>query len=180
VTVQLTGASLCTLKGQVRNPDGTPAANANVSLRLWCGHICQETDNVQADDQGQYTIVGVFGNATYLLTAKIGIPEVASAELISVGTGQTLQLPTLVVYSATTFAGGTVTDGLENPIAGITVTDADVPSIQSTTDQNGRFLLNGIGNHQTYVKLSTPSEVNRRENLAEGQGDNTIRILAQP
>jgi hypothetical protein len=176
VTLNLTKGGLCTIKGQVKNPDGSPIANANVALYLSKQGSLIGFDQVISDAQGQYTLSDIYGNQTYKVSANAPGCANASTDPAEVATGQTIQFPTLVLQPADSFVGGTVVDSTGNPVANAVVRAGNNYNQPVTTDKAGHFMLKNVPRDKTTVLATGPDGSFAGTQLPSGRGDNILYL----
>ena len=176
ITLNLTKGGLCTIKGQVKNADGSPVANANIALYLSKQGSSVGFDQVTSDAQGQYTLPDVYGNETYEVTANAPGCASASTDPAEVAIGQTIQFPTLTLQPADSFVGGTVVDSKGNPVANAVVRAGNNYNQPVTTDASGHFMLKGVPRDKTTVLATGPDGSFAGARLPSGRGDNILYL----
>ena len=176
VTLHLAAGTEATIKGQVKSADGAPLTNATVTLLRLEGNSEDELDHAQCDSNGQYAFPSAYGGSKYIVCAKAAGHGMVYSDGVTAPAGQTVQVPAITLQLADSFVGGSVVDKKGNPVANVTVHDNDVDNLQTTTDQAGHFMLNGVPRGKTNLWLQSPDNGYGSQNATSGRGDNVIYL----
>jgi hypothetical protein len=155
VTLHLTQGGLCLIKGLITDTDRNPLPNVPVKLIRQGDQVSGELEDATTDSNGQYTFAPTYGNSTYRVTTSPSGYGSAYSNQFQAASGQTVQAPTLKIGIADAFVAGTVVDSKGNPVAGASLTDQDVTTVYTQTDQAGHFMLKNVPRGKTNVAVMT-------------------------
>jgi len=176
VTLHLASGTEATIKGQVKSADGAPLTNATVTLLRLEGNSEDEIDHAQCDTNGQYAFPPTYGGSKYIIRAKAAGHGMVYSDQVTASSGQTVQISVITLQLADSFVGGSVVDKKGNPVANVVVHDNDVDNLQTTTDQAGHFMLNGVPRGKTQLWLQSPDNGYGSQDATSGRGDNVIYL----
>ena len=176
LSLHLTPGNLSPITGQIKSIDGSPVANAALSLSLMVNYSGVEIDKTHTDAQGNYTFPPCFTHSKYYIDVQAPGYGSSGAEYTTTDAQHALPVPPITLKPADSFAGGTVFDSKGTPAAGITVNDGDVQGVQTTTDQAGHFILHGVPRDKTSINIQTPDGTNTSQDLTSGRGDNVVYL----
>jgi len=176
VTLHLAAGAEATIKGQVKSADGTPLANATVSLLRMTDNSADEVDHAVCDAKGQYAFLPTYGGSKYIVRAKAAGYGMVYSDQVTAAPGQTMQIPAITLQVADSFVGGSVVDKKGNPMPNVTVHDRDVDDLQTTTDQAGHFMLKGVPRGKTQLWAQSADNGYGNQNANSGRGDNVIYL----
>jgi protocatechuate 3,4-dioxygenase beta subunit len=142
VVVRLAKSVRVTLTGVVTDAEGTPLANARVSIIRQAGRFGMSSAHPELTDrQGRYRIAGLVPSGRYTLQVQSPGMGTATAKVELDASKESAEAPPLRIAAVSAPISGVVLDADGRPAAGVSVTlEGDEVDRQATlTDPQGRF-----------------------------------------
>jgi hypothetical protein len=176
------------LTGKVQGPDGRGIRNARVSPTLYVSTTGGMTigwpsrDAVAIQDDGSFAVSAVLCGPRYSVSAEAEGYGRGSAEVETPEEKPQVDLPPIVLAVADQSVAGRVVGQDSRPAAGlsVSVSGPSQPSLETTTDQEGRFLLQGLVRGEVRLQAYTTyaSQKPRLSGTEKAQtGDRNVRII---
>jgi hypothetical protein len=176
------------LTGKVQGPDGRGIRNARVFPTLYVSTTEGVTvgwpgrDTVAIQDDGSFAISAVLCGPRYSVVAEAEGYGRGSAEVETPEEKPQVDLPPISLAVADQSVAGRVVRPDSRPAAGlsVSVSGSSQPCLETTTDQDGRFSLQGLvrGEVRLQAYTSYASQKPRLSGIEKAQaGDRDVRIV---
>ncbi|MEO7715305.1 MAG: carboxypeptidase regulatory-like domain-containing protein [Capsulimonas sp.] len=180
VTLKLAENNLCVFQGQVSDQEGKPIPHIKVALIRWTqNHGGSDVASVTTDESGRYAFPPDLSGAKYSVRAEAAGYATKYSDNLATISGKTVDIPSLVLVKADSFAGGVVLDPKGKPVADAKVRCYDLKNLEVITDKNGRFHLAGVPRDNTRVGVEAPEERRASVQISSGSDDNEITVKSR-
>jgi 5-hydroxyisourate hydrolase-like protein (transthyretin family) len=173
------------ISGTVQRADGTPVAQANVSVRgefLYSGRF-----SVRTDEQGKFAIQGLPPGSHFVYAEAEGLAGRGMKDVtVDEGKPETAVPFTLSVGGTVT---GRVTDPAGQPIDGTTVmtmthweqTEHTLTQRSTTADEDGAFTLQNLAPGEYDLTFTTPELAEKKVKVVVKEGETSqVEVVVEP
>ena len=174
-------AQAVTLSANVRNSDDKPVTNASAVLSLYLGDTAIPLGNpLTPDANGRVEIKGLPAGQRYSLVASAGgfVPGTVFAEPRETA-GPRLEIPKLVLRTATRSIGGRFLDADGNPVAGATVnlSGGGQSTVATQTDRDGWFRFDDLVDGMISITATGSSRSGQRQMISTSALSGTTNLV---
>jgi protocatechuate 3,4-dioxygenase beta subunit len=175
------------LSGHVQDTNGTPMANASVTLDAELNYASAQLDGTQTDAQGAFSFQALppAGNYTLRVNATGYGPVFMMGLRVDASQSNHLELPPVSLKEAKLRVAGRVIDPAGKPVPGIwlQITGPHQAFLQPPTDADGRFSCGNLVEGQVRI-FASRSAINGgpslRANVVTKAGDTNIVVQLNP